>query len=124
VKSRLRSGLTLLDLIIIVLPLALAFMLLRQGGGTSPSVVRIITPGGVWRQALPAEKAIRLEGSLGMFEVHVSGGRVSIRETHCPDHVCQGMGPIEQNGQAMICVPQRIEVWLEGGEPEVDAVCR
>lgn len=122
--SRLRPSLTLLDLIIIALPLLVACALFQQGAAGVPASLCIKTPEKIWRQSLPAQKTIRLQGKLGVFEVRLNGEQVSIHETHCPGQVCQRMGPIERSGQRMICVPQEIEVWLEGGEAEVDAVCR
>ncbi|HPH03407.1 MAG TPA: NusG domain II-containing protein [Spirochaetota bacterium] len=119
-----RANLTPADLLIVLVPLALAVFLFFRETGDGPSAVRITTPQGVWRYTLPAAMGLRFEGSAGEFLVEIKGGQVSIRETHCPDRLCQEMGPLEKSGAVMICVPQKIEVRLEGGDPEVDAVCR
>jgi hypothetical protein len=119
-----RPKLTFLDVIIILVPLTVSILVLLGGGSQRPDRVRIITPEGVWRQSLPADTSINLKGSLGPFVIRITGQRVTILTSHCPDHICQGMGPIERAGETMICVPQRIEVRIEGGEHEVDAVCR
>jgi len=122
--SALRRRLTLTDLVIMILPVVISFVLLCGERDEGPRAVRITTPGGIWRYRLPATRVLRFEGSAGPFFLELDGGVVRIRETHCPDKLCQEMGPLHKTGQVMICVPQRIEIRLEGGEPEVDAVCR
>ena len=35
----------------------------------------------------------------------------------CPDRICVMMHPIRYDGESIICLPNRTEIRIEGGEP-------
>lgn len=53
--------------------------------------------------------------------VEVSDGEIFILKTDCPDRVCEKTGKISRAGEAIICVPQRVEIRISG-DAEIDAV--
>ena len=52
----------------------------------------------------------------------VEDGCAWIREADCPDQICVLLGKINQSGQIIVCLPNRLIVSIEGGEQTVDAV--
>lgn len=53
--------------------------------------------------------------------VAVRDGEIFILKTDCPDRVCEKTGKISHAGEAIICVPQRVEIRVSG-DAEIDAV--
>ena len=58
--------------------------------------------------------------------VSVLGGRVCMAESDCPGEDCVHSGWISRPGQSIVCLPNRVEIRLEGAEnsDDVDAVVR
>ena len=56
--------------------------------------------------------------------VVVSRGSVSIKESDCPGADCVHSGAVSDAGRSIVCLPNRVEVRVIGGndEPEVDFV--
>ena len=51
----------------------------------------------------------------------VENGKIFISKTECPDRICEKTGKISRAGEAIICVPQRVEIRISG-DTDIDAV--
>jgi len=63
----------------------------------------------------------------GMVKVKVSDGRARVIESTCPDKWCTRMGPIDEPGEYIVCLPSKIFIIIEekpGNDREVDAISR
>ncbi len=60
----------------------------------------------------------------GTNRLVIEGGQAYLKDTSCPDHLCEKMGRISQVGQAIICLPNRVVVEVAGdsSSSEYDAV--
>ena len=67
---------------------------------------------------LSGDQEIAVVGSRGMVNVEVSGGRVRVVESNCPDHTCVKTGPITAAGSVVACVPNRVVVRVAGGDDD------
>jgi hypothetical protein len=56
-------------------------------------------------------------------EVVIESGSVFIRNSSCPDHLCEQMGKISTVGNSIVCLPNRLLIQITG-EGGVDAVTR
>ena len=54
----------------------------------------------------------------------VRDGAVSVTESGCHDRVCVRTGAVSRRGEAVICVPNRVTVTIEGGGNDLDVVLR
>jgi len=55
----------------------------------------------------------------------IEDGCAYISEADCPDGLCMKQGRIDKDGQALICLPHKLTVRIEGGEKaELDGVIR
>ena len=55
--------------------------------------------------------------------IEIKDGLVFVRETDCPNKICQKQGSIQKNGQSIVCVPNKMTVVIIGGEEAtVDAI--
>ena len=55
-------------------------------------------------------------------EIELSPEGVRICSASCPDKLCVKQGKITKAGQSVICLPNRVSVYLTGEKAEVDAV--
>jgi len=75
----------------------------------------------------PLEKdaALRIEKPDGSFNtIIIKNGQVYIEEASCPDRICQKHAPISKDGEAIVCLPNRLVVSVSakrGGEVDVEA---
>jgi len=117
---------------------ALDFVLLAllAGGAVSPWFVAdgsgafavVSHDGGEERLPLDEDRTLTVTGPVGRTVVVVENGSVSIRESDCPQKLCVRMGSVDQTGESLVCVPNRVVVTVEGGDDEepdgIDAVSR
>lgn len=77
----------------------------------------------VYRLSLHADTLISLEGKTGKISIHAREGKVCVLETTCPFQICKRTGWIHTPGEAIICVPNRLAITIEGGRRgSIDAV--
>ena len=112
------------DLILVVALLLLAGALYltlnanRQEGGVA--VVRV---NGVEteRHSLAVDGTFPLNGGTNILVIR--DGQAWLSEADCPDLLCVKQGKIHYTGQVITCLPNRLTVTVEGGEPNgVDLV--
>lgn len=65
-------------------------------------------------RSLKEDGLVTLTGEyMNVFEI--SGGKVRVVETDCPDGTCEAAGPISVSGAAIICAPNHVSAAIEGG---------
>jgi hypothetical protein len=75
--------------------------------------------------SLREDATFEIPGPLGTTVVAVEDGAARIVSSPCPHDVCVGMGAVDAPGQAVVCVPNRVVVTVDGGgDPPADAVTR
>ena len=67
---------------------------------------------------------IPVRGPLGLSYIEAHNGRVRVKEAPANDplKICEHTGWIDQIGPMIICVPNKISVWIEAKESEIDGV--
>lgn len=59
--------------------------------------------------------------------VRIENGGACMSMAECPDHLCQRQGEIAQEGESIICLPNRVVLSVQADdreEPDIDAVAR
>ncbi len=112
------------DLIVIASLLLLALLLsLLLNAGRPEGGVAVVRVNGTEteRHPLSADGVFPLNG--GSNVLVIENGQAWISEADCPDKLCMKQGKIHYAGQALICLPNRLTVTVEGGESDgVDVV--
>lgn len=55
----------------------------------------------------------------------IANGGAYVSDASCPDKVCENQGEIRYDGQTIVCLPNKLIVYIEGGESfETDAVAK
>ena len=109
-------------LVVCGLVIAGALFLTRQTGNRV-----VVSVDGQVVSSFPLEKDIEyeIEGfEGGRNTLVIKDGVAYMSDASCPDHLCMGMGKISQEGQSLICLPNRVvvEIQGEGDEPEYDVI--
>ncbi|MCF8000256.1 MAG: NusG domain II-containing protein [Halanaerobiales bacterium] len=67
---------------------------------------------------------IELEGPLGVSVIEAHNGQVRLKKApeKDPAKICEKIGWISKPGPSIICVPNKISIWIERSDSELDAV--
>jgi len=124
-----RKNMKMADVIlaIIVAGIALAIFLLNvfNGLGRDSRVVCIFQNGELVDRYVINEESLQSKeysSEWGSNTVNIEKGIVYINQSTCPDHLCERMGRISKSGQVITCLPNRLQIVIEGDEPENDAL--
>ena len=55
-------------------------------------------------------------------KIIVKNGEIYFAESDCKDKICVKTGHLTEAGDASACVPNRVSVYIKGGDSEFDAV--
>lgn len=56
----------------------------------------------------------------GFNTVRISEGRVSVSEASCPDGICARHKPIRATNESIVCLPNRLTVYVAADSSEAD----
>ena len=68
----------------------------------------------------PARVRLETEDGSSFNELVIANGTADVVDAGCPDKLCVYMHAISRTGESIICLPNKTEIRIEGGEPEVD----
>lgn len=46
--------------------------------------------------------------------VVIENNKVYMKDSDCPDHLCESQGPISKSGESIVCLPNKVSVLIEG----------
>lgn len=104
--------------IIIVAAVLFGIFLTGEKGATA-----VVTVNGkeTARYPLSVDGTFALNGGSNILVIE--NGEAYLKDANCPDKLCVKMGRISKTGQSVTCLPNKLNVRIEGaGEPEVDMV--
>lgn len=109
-------------LLLAVLLLATLALYLAFGRRQDDGVNVVVSVGGeiVARYPLSRDGVYSLNDGSNILVVE--GGSAWIREADCPDQICVLLGKIDRSGQLIVCLPNSLIVYIEGGEETLDGV--
>ncbi|HHV62586.1 MAG TPA: NusG domain II-containing protein [Firmicutes bacterium] len=96
------------------------------GDGASKPAIVIRVDGKIYRTIpleLKGRRTFTIRTRRGGYELlEIQDGKVRIAESNCPEQVCVRTGWISRPGQSIICVPNRVMVYIDGSGDGVDVV--
>ena len=111
-----RKLLNIRDALIIVLLLAASLGIYFFRGHSENASHAVITLDGTVVGSIPLKtEGIYTYPQIPGMSFTVSDGAVSVTESGCKDRVCVRTGAVSHMGEAIICVPNRTAVTVEGG---------
>lgn len=112
----------ILAIALIMLSVIVAAAARYRNNDTHAKYIRIETEEGLYgTYPLSEDMQISVMAGEGYNIIEISGGRVRMAQADCPDHYCERMGWISDNGQTIICLPHRLIISIYGGEDGIDA---
>ena len=114
----------LADAVLLVLLIALTILSPRLIPARSTGdTLHVQTPDSVFEVSLADDWDHPVEGPLGPAVLMVRNGKAWLRNAPCPLKICERMGPIDESGEVILCVPNRIHIEVTGSGG-VDAISR
>lgn len=108
-------------LIFVLVIVALFFIIINQKNvGTTAAVYYDSKE--VLRFSLSEDNTYTVLGDLGDVVIEVKNNKVRIIEETSPNNICSKMGYIENSGESLVCLPNKIVVTIIGDI--IDAVIR
>ena len=94
---------------------------LRLQPDTGDTVVISVDGEEYGRYPLSTDREISVDTVYGHNTVTISAGTVSVTESDCPNHDCEGFGAVSKPVQSIMCLPHRMIVRITGST-DIDAV--
>lgn len=118
------------DVLIVLAVIALSVFLISGSvvgaGGDSELSISISVNGKeiLTRPLHEGTENLTIEGYRGESYVEISGNRVRMVDSACPDKLCVRTGWISRSGESVVCLPNRVVIEIKSGEGGPDAVSR
>ena len=133
--NKLFKIMTAYDIIIIIGVILLSIGILflpfwNSGGSDSGNKVVYISQNGEILERIPVKDTINnqnlveVKGPIGTSIIEVYNGKVRMKEApeKDPEKICEKTGWIERAGPSIICVPNKISIWIESENNDLDGV--
>lgn len=76
-----------------------------------------------YRKSLTHDGQWVLHGAVGKSVIEISDGSIRIVDSDCPQRLCVHQGAIRRVGGLIVCVPNKITIWIEGKRQDIfDAI--
>lgn len=125
-----RTRFSFADVLVMLSVLLIASLLLfgsfRSSGNDSSDLRLVIrTQSEVLSYPLSSDRTIPVASGGYTLTVEIRDGRARVRETDCPDKICQRTGWISRKGETVICAPAAVRLTVtdrRGGADDADSV--
>ncbi|MBQ2729212.1 MAG: NusG domain II-containing protein [Clostridia bacterium] len=74
------------------------------------------------RYSLSSEEEIVIETERGKNVIVIRDGYADIIDATCPDGLCERQRRINETGESLVCLPNKVTVTVIGGDSEIDLV--
>ena len=111
------------DVLLILLLLAVAaaaWFLPRAGREGAAAVVSVA--GEEYTKIVLSEIESAARISVNGVEIEITPDGARVTKSDCPDRTCVRTGEISAPGEAAVCVPNKVIVYIEGKDADVDGV--
>jgi len=112
-----------IGIILCALAAVAASFFLTCTGSSGSGLVNVRGENGLWVFPLDAAESVVVSGPLGDTVVEIGGGGARITSSPCLNQTCVSAGRILMAGQWSACLPNRVMMYIDEGEPinNVDA---
>ena len=104
----------------ILLIVILAFAILPMTKERGAYVIVRVNGDEVGKYYLSEDGEYSLNGGTNILVIE--NGAAYLREANCPDHLCVKQGKIDQSGEVITCLPNKLTVTVYGNDGEIDLV--
>jgi len=89
------------------------------GLATQPGEYALISVAGqpTIRKPLHRQDLFILQGATGTLVVEINESSIRVLDATCPQRLCVRQGRIDHVGEIIVCVPNKVTIWIEGRNP-------
>ncbi len=121
---RVRRG-DLLIFLVILSSLIISYVFFRHSGKAGAYFSVRVDNTQTYHLSLDSTGVYKVNGPLGVTVLEVRNGEVHITDSPCSQKLCVHMGAISKSGEAIVCLPNKVVITIEGGHAGgLDAVTR
>lgn len=133
--NKLLKIMTAYDIVVIIVVILLSISILflpfwNSGDSDSGDKVIYISQNGEIVQKISVKDTVNnkilveVEGPIGTSIIEAYNGEVRMKEApeKDPEKICEKTGWIEKAGPSIICVPNKISIWIESEKSDLDGV--
>ena len=113
-----KNDLILIGSILLVIAIIFAATTLAKEEGAY--VVVKVDGEEVGKYSLATDGEYELNGGTNILRIE--GGKAYLTEANCPDHLCVKQGKIDETGETITCLPNKLTVTVYGADGDVDLV--
>lgn len=119
-KKKLRYDLILIAVCLFAALLLWFFVALSK----EPGEYAVITVDGEEYARYPLSEAreVVIETERGRNVIEIGNGCADVTEADCPDGLCERQRKIDESGESLVCLPNKVTVTVVGGDAEIDLV--
>ncbi|MDD3718882.1 MAG: NusG domain II-containing protein [Actinomycetota bacterium] len=116
------------DVVLVLAVVALSVFLISRGvagAGAGPHLEVRVTAGGEEVLTRPLHEdsgELKVTGFAGTSYLEISGGRVRMVDSACPDKLCVKSGWVSSPGESIVCLPNRVVIEVVSGDGGPDVV--
>ena len=114
-----KNDIVLIAVLLVAALLAAAGMRIWQMNNAKDNAQVVVTIDGqvYGNYPLSEDRTERIELPDGSYNIlTISGGYADVTEASCPDQICVKHNHIRYSGDAIVCLPNKVVVTVEGGE--------
>ena len=106
----------------LVVCLAVAVFSCFLPGSEPAAYAEIYLDGQLYKTVSLAEDQAFLLTAQYSNEITIADGAISFTSSNCPGQDCVHSGSIQSPGRSLVCLPNRVEIRVISGQPDVDFV--
>ena len=114
-----KNDIVLIAVLLVAAVLVAAGMRIRQMNNTKDTANVVVTIDGEVYGTYPLseDRTERIELPDGSYNILIiADGYADVAEASCPDQICVKHNHIRYSGEAIVCLPNKVVVTVEGGE--------
>lgn len=117
----------ILLVIYITITIAMTWYVVSDKMGATADQIQVYSDGEIVKSIpLPAEdQSFMIENDLGKIKIEIKSNQVSVVESDCPDQICVHTKAINQGGEMIVCLPNKMYVEIkkkENNNSEADVI--
>lgn len=105
------------DFIIIIIFLSALFFIPSSSG---EKIIVIVDKRKEYIYPLNVDRIVEFKGKIGMIKLEIRDKKAKVIKSSCPQKICMKTGWIENKGEQIICVPNRVIIRIDG--EQLDAI--
>jgi hypothetical protein len=113
-----KNDLMLIGAILLVIAIIFAVTTLTKEDGAY--VVVKVDGEEVGKYSLSEDGVYELNGGTNILRIE--NGAAYLTDANCPDHLCVKQGKIDETGETITCLPNKLTVTVYGNDGDVDLV--